>query len=240
MPPALLAALRRLLPGAAPFLMYGLTEAFRSTYLPPGEVDRRPGSIGRAIPNAEVLVLRDDGSPCAAGEEGELVHRGPLVSLGYWNAPELTARRFRPVPHGIGPAGQPEYAVWSGDRVVTDEDGFLYFRGRRDEQIKSSGYRISPTEIEEVVLASSLVAEAVAVGVPDDRLGERVAIAAVATNPANPPTAALLLHCQQALPPYMVPARITWCSTLPRNANGKHDRAAIKSWLAGPGDGVAP
>ena len=138
--------------------MYGLTEAFRSTYLDPAEVDRRPDSIGRAIPNAEVLVVRPDGTRCAPGEEGELVHRGALVALGYWNDPVRTGERFRPVP-GPAPAWRaPELAVWSGDGVVADEDCFLYFVGRKDEMIKTSGYRVSPTEIEEVLYRTGLVA----------------------------------------------------------------------------------
>lgn len=232
MPRAVLGRLRQAMPTAAPFLMYGLTEAFRSTYLPPSEVDRRPDSIGKAIPNAEILVLREDGTACAPGEPGELVHRGALVSLGYWNAPDLTAKRFRPIPGGITQGGQPELAVWSGDTVVTDDDGYLYFRGRRDEMIKSSGYRISPTEVEDLVLASGLVSEVVAVGVPDPRLGQAVVVFAVAREQAgSAPTEALLRHCKETMPTYMVPARIDWRSNLARNPNGKYDRVALKAEL---------
>ncbi|MEQ1800506.1 MAG: acyl-CoA ligase (AMP-forming), exosortase A system-associated, partial [Gammaproteobacteria bacterium] len=230
MPRAVLGKLRQAMPAAAPFLMYGLTEAFRSTYLPPSEVDRRPDSIGKAIPNAEILVLREDGTPCAPGEPGELVHRGALVSLGYWNAPDLTAKRFRPIPGGITQGGQPELAVWSGDTVVKDEDGFLYFRGRRDEMIKSSGYRISPTEVEDLVLASGLVSEVVAIGVPDPRLGQAVVVIAVAREQAGTaPTEALLRYCKESMPNYMVPARIDWRKNLARNPNGKYDRVALKA-----------
>ena len=135
-----------------PYLMYGLTEAFRSTYLPPEEVDRRPDSIGKAIPNAEILVLREDGTPCAPNEPGELVHRGALVGMGYWNDPEKTAERFKPLPGREPGLVLPEIAVFSGDTVRTDAEGFLYFIGRRDEMIKTSGYRVSPTEVEEVAL----------------------------------------------------------------------------------------
>lgn len=230
MPRAVLGKLRQAMPAAAPFLMYGLTEAFRSTYLPPSEVDRRPDSIGKAIPNAEILVLREDGTPCEPGEPGELVHRGALVSLGYWNAPDLTAKRFRPIPGGITQGGQPELAVWSGDTVVKDEDGFLYFRGRRDEMIKSSGYRISPTEVEDLVLASGLVSEVVAIGVPDPRLGQAVVVIAVAREQAGTaPTEALLRYCKESMPGYMVPARIDWRKNLARNPNGKYDRVALKA-----------
>lgn len=244
MPRAVLGKLRQAMPAAAPFLMYGLTEAFRSTYLPPDQVDQRPDSIGKAIPNAEILVLREDGTTCAPGEPGELVHRGALVSLGYWNAPELTALRFRPIPGGVTQGGQPELAVWSGDTVVRDEDGFLYFRGRRDEMIKSSGYRISPTEVEDLVLASGLVREVVAVGVPDERLGQAVVIVAVprATAAAGAPdqagpTEALLRYCKECMPLYMVPARVHWRGSLARNPNGKYDRVALKAEM---GDAMPP
>ena len=170
MPQSLLQRLREHFPAAKPYLMYGLTEAFRSTYLPPDEVDNRPDSIGKAIPNAEILVVREDGSSCDAGEAGELVHRGALVSMGYWNDPERTAERFKPVP-GLCPNGvHEELAVWSGDMVKKDEDGFLYFIARKDGMLKTSGYRVSPTEVEEIAFASTLVSEAAAIGVEDERL----------------------------------------------------------------------
>lgn len=232
MPRSVLDKLRHALPGAAPYLMYGLTEAFRSTYLPPAEVDRRPDSIGKAIPNAEILVLRPDGSACDPGEPGELVHRGALVSLGYWNAPELTARRFKPIPGGISQGGQPEFAVWSGDMVVKDDEGFLYFRGRNDEMIKSSGYRISPTEVEDLLLASGLVSEVVALGLKDERLGHAVAVLVVpAAGVADEPTEALLRHCKSTMPLYMVPTHVHWRSALPRNPNGKYDRVVLRNEL---------
>ncbi|HQQ69557.1 MAG TPA: acyl-CoA ligase (AMP-forming), exosortase A system-associated, partial [Alicycliphilus sp.] len=145
MPRATLQRMRELAPKALPYLMYGLTEAFRSTYLPPEEVERRPDSIGRAIPNADVRVLRADGTECAVDETGELVHRGALVAQGYWRRPEETARRFKPWPTALLGAGgeraAPELAVFSGDTVRRDAQGFLYFIGRRDEMIKTSGYR---------------------------------------------------------------------------------------------------
>ena len=172
MPVATLAKLRAALPSTKVFLMYGLTEAFRSTYLAPEELDRRPGSIGKAIPNAEILVLREDGSPCGPDEPGELVHCGPLVAQGYWNDPKRTAERFRPLPQAVQDRPAGEVAVWSGDVVRADAEGYLYFIGRRDEMIKTSGYRVSPTEVEEEVHASGLVADAVALGVPHARLGQ--------------------------------------------------------------------
>lgn len=227
MPATTLARLREQLPATSVFLMYGLTEAFRSTYLPPDQVDARPGSIGKAIPNAEVLVVRPDGCECDPGEPGELVHRGALVGLGYWKDPERTAERFRPWRLAGGDAPLPEIAVWSGDTVTRDEEGYLYFVGRRDEMIKTSGYRVSPTEVEEIVFASGLVTEAVAFGVEHPTLGKAIVVAAVAKDSGTDPTDALLAYCRSEMPNYMVPQRIEWHGALPRNANGKLDRPAI-------------
>jgi acyl-CoA ligase (AMP-forming) (exosortase A-associated) len=247
MPRETLTLLRQRVPKAKPFLMYGLTEAFRSTYLPPEEVDRRPDSIGKAIPNAEILVLRDDGSPCAPQETGELVHRGALVGQGYWNDAEKTAERYKllaPDAPGRAPGLQlPEYAVFSGDNVRMDAEGFLYFIGRRDEMMKTSGYRVSPTEVEEIVYATKLVGECAAFGVEHATLGQAVHV--IATPPAVDgdqgvlvDTAALapalLAACRIHMPAYMVPAGIEFVSgPLPRNPNGKIDRKLLAStWVA--------
>jgi acyl-CoA ligase (AMP-forming) (exosortase A-associated) len=233
MPRATLNALRGALPAAQVFLMYGLTEAFRSTYLPPSELERRPDSIGRAIPNAEVMVVRPDGSPCAPDEPGELVHRGALVALGYWNDPAKTAARFRPAP-GQDPAlPLTELAVWSGDTVRMDADGFLYFIGRTDDMIKVSGYRISPGEVEEVVYATGLVAEAAAVGLPHPELGQAIALFALAGPDAALSAEALVKECQRRLPAYMVPAHVVIrTEPLPRNPNGKIDRKLLQQSLS--------
>jgi acyl-CoA ligase (AMP-forming) (exosortase A-associated) len=225
MPKASLDALRAALPKTLVFLMYGLTESFRSTYLPPSELDRRPDSIGKAIPNAEVLVVREDGKPCAPGKPGELVHRGALVSLGYWNDPEKTAERFKPAPGQPEGLVMPEIAVWSGDTVRADEEGFLYFIGRRDEMIKTSGYRVSPTEVEEVIYATGLVGEAAALGIPHPELGQAIVVVATARDGVRLDTEKLLAQCRQQLPAFMVPARVTAREgSLPRNPNGKIDR----------------
>jgi len=233
MPEAVLARLREIFPKAAPYLMYGLTEAFRSSYLDPAEADRRPDSIGKAIPNAELLVVRPDGTLCDPGEHGELVHRGALVAQGYWRDPERTAARFRPVPASVAGADgavPPEIAVWSGDTVYRDEEGFLYFVGRADEMIKTSGYRVSPTEIEEAAYATGLVGEAVALGVPDERLGQRVVLAVVLTGPGASP-AVLAKALAKELPAYMLPARIEVLDRLPRSVNGKFDRVGLRRIL---------
>ncbi|VXD03808.1 AMP-binding protein [Sphingomonas sp. 8AM] len=219
--PTMVRALRVRFPAARLFPMYGLTEAFRSTYLDPDLVDAHPESIGRAVPFAEVLVVRRDGSLAAAGEPGELVHAGPLVAQGYWRDPERTALRFRPAPAGSHYGG---IAVWSGDTVLADGDGLLRFVGRDDEMIKSAGHRISPQEVEEAATAGAETAEAVAVGVPDARSGQAVVLVARGDPAAE---AALRERLRRELPAYMQPVRIEWRAALPRNANGKLDRAAI-------------
>ena len=232
MPRATLTRLRGIFPRSKPFLMYGLTEAFRSTYLDPAEVDRRPDSIGKAIPNAEILVVRPDGSLCESGEPGELVHRGPLVAMGYWNDPETTARRFRPAP-GQDPAlPHPEIAVWSGDCVRRDDEGFLYFIGRNDEMIKTSGYRVSPTEVEAVVYESGLARDAVALGVPHAELGQAIVLVASSGTDGPLEIDRLLAFCRQELPGYMVPRKIIEQKNLPRGPNGKLDRKGIAAMIA--------
>ncbi|MDR7252413.1 acyl-CoA ligase (AMP-forming) (exosortase A-associated) [Nocardioides sp. BE266] len=230
MPQSTLGKLREIFPQASPFLMYGLTEAFRSTYLDPSEVDRRPDSIGKAIPNAEILVVRPDGTRCAPGEEGELVHRGALVAQGYWGAPEKTAARFRPVPGDAADWRTPELAVWSGDRVKADEEGFLYFVGRTDDMIKTSGYRISPTEIEEVAYDSGLVRDAAALGLPDEALGHRVVVVVSPAGESLEPKDLIEVFRRQ-LPRYMVPAEVVVRSELPRSPNGKFDRVLLREEL---------
>ena len=238
MPRATLDALRAHLPQSQPFLMYGLTEAFRSTYLPPEEVDRRPDSIGKAIPNAEIMVLREDGSVCAPGEPGELVHRGALVGMGYWNDVEKTQERYKPLPgrHLGATAGLvlPELAVFSGDTVQMDEEGFLYFIGRRDEMIKTSGYRVSPTEIEELLYATGLVAEAAAFGMEHETLGQAIVVIVTPKEDLTTELSAeqLLGACRKTMPAYMLPSHIDIRSgPLPRNPNGKIDRKTLSgSW----------
>lgn len=232
MPVATLAGLRKALPKTRPFLMYGLTEAFRSTYLPPEEIDRRPESMGKAIPNAEIMVVREDGTPCAPGEPGELVHRGSLVALGYWNDPAKTAERFRPAPATDHNLPLQEIAVWSGDTVRMDDEGYLYFMARKDDMIKTSGYRVSPTEVEEVIYASGLVGHAAAIGVPHPILGQ--AIVVVASPPEHREDLdvnTLLDQCKSRLPNFMVPAHIRVQPELPRNPNGKIDRKQLAQEL---------
>ncbi len=238
MPRETLQLLRQRVPRAKPYLMYGLTEAFRSTYLPPEEVDRRPDSIGKAIPNAEILVLAEDGRECAPEEPGELVHRGALVGMGYWGDAEKTAERYRTLPLGAGgrEAGLqlPEIAVFSGDTVRRDAEGFLYFIGRRDEMMKTSGYRVSPTEVEEILYTSRLVGECVAFGVDHPQLGQVIQVIATAPDgTAALDVEALRAHSKAHMPAYMVPAGFEGANgPLPRNPNGKIDRKKLATeWL---------
>lgn len=223
--PRLIRGLRERFPQADLYPMYGLTEAFRSTYLAPDMVDLFPEAMGQAIPFAEVGIARADGSRADPGEAGELVHAGPLVAQGYWQDAERTALRFRDVPEWMSSGGK---AVWSGDTVIQGADGLFRFVGRDDEMIKSAGNRISPTEIEESVLAGGEVAEAVALGVKDERLGQ--AIVVVARGDGSQETV-LRARLRRDLPSFMQPGRYVWREEMPRNANGKLDRAALKGEL---------
>jgi acyl-CoA ligase (AMP-forming) (exosortase A-associated) len=214
--------LRSIFPSAKLFPMYGLTEAFRSTYLDPALVDSHPTSMGKAIPFAEILVIGDSGDVTSAGEEGELVHCGPLVAHGYWRDAARTAERFRPAPAASEYGGT---AVWSGDRVRRDAEGLLYFAGRRDAMIKSAGNRISPQEIEEAALATGLVAEAVALGVRDPQLGQAVHLIVRGVGDEDGLRAAL----KRELPNFMQPQVIRWVERMPLNPNGKIDRTALQA-----------
>jgi acyl-CoA synthetase (AMP-forming)/AMP-acid ligase II len=218
MPEPLVRRLRSLFPQARLHLMYGLTEAFRSASLDPMLVDEKPDAVGAAIPFAELLIRRPDGSVAAVGEEGELVHAGPLVAHGYWNDPERTAQRFR------------NGAVWSGDRAVVGEDGLLRIRGRDDAMIKVSGHRVSPSEIEEAALASGAVGDAAAFGIKDERLGERIVLVAVARGETADER--LKAWFSTELPAHLRPSEIRWVEALPLSPNGKIDRAALALELA--------
>ena len=227
MPRTVLTTLQNHLPSTTVFLMYGFTEAFRSTYLPPEELDRRPGSIGKAIPGTEIFVVNEHGLACKPGEVGELVHRGPTVSLGYWGKPELTSQILRPHPFLPPELQDGEKVCYSGDLVKTDEDGFLYYVGRRDTMIKSSGYRISPTEVEEVLYQSGRVRGAAVIGVPDEILGQHIKAFVVANHePPNPE--ALIDFCAEKLPRYMVPKCVEYLAELPKTASGKIDYPVLR------------
>jgi acyl-CoA ligase (AMP-forming) (exosortase A-associated) len=226
LPAGTLKRLRARLPSTQVFLMYGLTEAFRSTYLHPDLIDDHPDSIGQAIPNNEVLVLRPDGTRCDDDEPGELVHRGSTVGLGYWNAPDLTRQRFRPAPGSDPDHPCPEIVVWSGDRVRRDAGGLLYFIGRDDDMIKCSGYRVSPTEVEEAVFELAGVAQAAALGIPHPELGQAIVLVVVCSDPGTD-AAQINAHCRARLPSFMQPLHVTVETQLPLGPNGKVDRKSL-------------
>ncbi|HHI93876.1 MAG TPA: acyl-CoA ligase (AMP-forming), exosortase A system-associated [Gammaproteobacteria bacterium] len=232
LPVPVIKSLQQRLPASRLFLMYGLTEAFRSSYLPPEELAARPASMGKAIPHAELAVVRPDGTACAPDEPGELVHAGPLVAQGYWNNPAATERHFRPPPAAMPVHNTSEKVLWSGDTVTMDADGYLYFVGREDDMIKTSGYRVSPTEVEEVLHASGLVNEATVFGVPHPTLGQAiVALITPATGTQVDDATAVqqvLAHCRAALPAFMLPTHMEQREQLPKTPNGKIDRQRLK------------
>ncbi|WP_409558779.1 AMP-binding protein [Agrobacterium sp.] len=220
-PTSTVTALRSLLPQTQVFLMYGLTEAFRSTFLPPEELDRRPGSIGKAIPECEIFIVTAAGTRAKPGEPGILVHRGPTVSLGYWNRPEETAKVLRQHPFHDAQTGG-EIVCYSGDLAVQDDEGFFSFIGRNDAMIKSSGYRISPSEVEEAVMATGHFRQVAVIGLPDELAGQKVHALAVA-GASDVDQAAVLRSVAASLASYMVPRAIEVVDELPVTPNGKVD-----------------
>lgn len=224
--PAAVRQLREIQPQARMFLQYGMTEVFRSTYLPPDQVDTRPGCMGHAIPGAELLVVREDGSLCEADEVGELVHCGPTVTQGYWNDPARTAEVFRAHPV----RGAAERVVYSGDLVRRSEDGYFYFVGRRDRMIKTLGYRVGPDEILDVLYASGQIREGVVTAREDADRGQRI-LAYVVLNDAGS-LENLKRFCRAELPRYMQPNEIAALTELPKLPNGKHDLFALHAAVA--------
>jgi len=209
--------------------MYGLTEAFRSTYLPSDQVDRRPSSIGKAIPNVEILVINDRGMSCDPDEVGELVHRGANIAMGYWRDPEGSAKVFRPHPLEQPRNGHPEIVVFSGDLVTKDSEGYLYYVGRRDQLIKSSGFRVSPEEIEACVFSSGLVAHVVAFAVPRAEVEHDIVVAVIPRDASDFREEYLHEFCKKEMPQYMRPRRI-WClEQFPLTTSGKPDRPTLRT-----------
>jgi acyl-CoA ligase (AMP-forming) (exosortase A-associated) len=235
-PQANLEELKRILrdlSGTKIYLMYGLTEAFRSTYLPPEEVDRGSTCIGKAIPDTEILVINKDGQECAPGEVGELVHRGPTVAMGYWGKEEATLRAYRPNPLAPRELLDVERVVYSGDLVRRDEEGFLYFLGREDAMIKSQGYRLSPEEVEGLLVGSGLVREACAFGVPDPNEGQQVmAVVSLRDGAGEDSAERIRGYVIENGPPYMVPKEVFVEGELPKTPSGKIDRKGISNAFA--------
>ncbi len=213
--------LRRLLPGARIYSMYGLTECKRVAYLPPEQLGSRPGSVGKAMPNVEAYVVDEAGRRLGPGEVGELVVRGSNVMKGYWGMPEESDRMLRPGPI------PGERVLHTGDLFRTDDEGYLYFVGRRDEMIKSRGEKVSPREVENALHALEGVAQAVVVGVPDPVLGEAIAAFIVPSAGSALSVRQVRAHCARSLEEFKVPGRVELRPSLPLKPSGKIDRRAL-------------
>jgi acyl-CoA synthetase (AMP-forming)/AMP-acid ligase II len=226
LPAEVVRRLRAALPHARLYLQYGMTETFRSTYLPPELVDRRPDSMGRAVPGSEILVVDEDGRPVGPGVVGEIVHRGPTIAAGYWNDPDATRRTFQPNP--LGPAGAPdaERVVFTGDLARTDADGLLYFVGRRDRMIKSMGFRVGPDEIVDALHASGEIRECVVDAEPDAARGERIVAYVVMRDGGS--VARLERYCRAELPAFAHPSAYVRREALARLPSGKYDLESIR------------
>jgi acyl-CoA synthetase (AMP-forming)/AMP-acid ligase II len=220
--------LRQAQPQAKLFLMYGLTEVFRSTFLPPEEVDSHPDSMGRAVPESTVYVVTENGQQTKPGEVGELLHGGPSVGMGYVSDPEATASVFKPNP--FFRPGEPERVVYSGDLVRRDDEGRLYYVGRRDRMIKTMGFRVSPDEICDVIQASGLVSDTAVFTEPDPQRGERIVGCLVLRAEAT--LDQVRRFCGIELPRYMQPARYVVLPEIPRNASGKHDISQLRTFVS--------
>jgi acyl-CoA synthetase (AMP-forming)/AMP-acid ligase II len=214
--------LREIFPHARLYSMYGLTECKRVSYLPPEEIDRRPQSVGRGMPNEEVWIVDESGKRVGPGVVGELVVRGSNVMRGYWADPEATDRVLKP---GILPG---EKVLYTGDLFKMDEEGFLYFVGRKDDMIKTKGERVSPKEVEEAIHALEGVAEAAVIPVPDEILGQAIKAYVVPKNGYSLKEKELILHCKKMLEDFAVPKYFEIRDSLPKNASGKIDKLLLK------------
>ncbi len=214
--------LRAAFPHARLYSMYGLTECKRVSYLPPEEVDRRPRSVGIAMPNTEVWVEDAGGNRLGPGQVGELVVRGAHVTRGYWEDPEATMRAFGPGPF------PGETVLHTGDLFTMDADGFLYFVGRQDDIIKTRGEKVSPREVENVLYGLPETAEAAVVGVPDPVLGEAIKAYIVPLNGSNLTEQDVIRHCRIHLEDHMVPTQIEFCIELPKTDSGKIHKAGLR------------
>jgi len=229
MPEHVVRLIRTTYPHVDIYLMYGLTEAFRSTYLSPSQIDCRPTSMGKAVPNVEILIVDEQGQSCGVDEIGELVHRGATVSMGYWRDPETTARVFRSHPQQhTGPSSH-ERVVFSGDLVKRDSDGYLYYVGRRDELIKSQGVRVSPEEIEHCIFSSDLVSNVVAFAIGAGGYDPEIVVAITPKDSVSFREQTLRDFCTREMPPYLRPRSI-WClEDFPLTPSGKPDRVHLRS-----------
>lgn len=216
-----LRSLRDVFPNAKVFSMYGQTECKRCTYLPPEDLERKPDSVGIAVPNTELWLVDKDGERIGPGRVGELVVRGATVMNGYWRKPELTVKKLRPGPL-VG-----EQVLHTGDLFRLDEEGYLYFVGRMDDVIKSRGEKVPPAEVEQTILSIQGVREAAVIGVPDDLLGSAVKAFVVLEPGVRLDEAAILRHCRTRLESFKVPKNVEVRPDLPRNNNGKVQKSEL-------------
>ncbi len=221
LPPSHITQLREKFPWATLYSMYGLTETKRTLYLPPDQLDQRPGSVGIAIPGTEVWIEDEEGRRLGPGQVGELVVRGRHVMRGYWGDPEATAARYRSGPI----AG--ERVCYTGDLFTMDEEGFMYFVSRKDDIIKSRGEKVAPKEVENVLYGLKGVREAAVIGIPDPILGQAIK-AFVVTDGTNLSEADVLAHCRANLEDLMIPKYVAFCQELPRTSSGKIKKTGLK------------
>jgi acyl-CoA synthetase (AMP-forming)/AMP-acid ligase II len=213
---------KRAFPGARIYSMYGLTECKRCTYLPPEDVERKPTSVGIAIPNTEVWVVDDQGNRVGPGGVGQLVVRGATVMKGYWEKPEATARKLKP---GLLPG---EQVLWTGDYCKMDEEGYVYFVGRMDDIIKSRGEKVAPKEVENVLVSLSGIREAAVIGVPDDLLGEAVKAFVALEEGAQLTAKEIQNYCQSKLENFKVPKVVEFMAELPKTDTGKVKKTGLQ------------
>ncbi len=213
--------LRKLFPDVRFYSMFGLTECKRVSYLPPEQIDTRPGSVGKAMPDCEVYLVDDDGEEVGPGEVGEMVVRGPNVMQGYWNDPEITSRTFRSWRF------PDEKVLFTGDYFRTDSDGFLYFLGRRDDMIKTKAERVSPKEVENVLCQMEGIIEAAVIGVEDELMGQAVKACVRFEDGVIISEKDILRHCSESLEAYMIPKYMEVLADFPRTPNGKVDKKAL-------------
>jgi len=222
LPVAYIRKLQSLFPHVKIFSMYGLTECKRVSYLPPEQLDKRPESVGIAIPNEEVFVLDENGNEVPPGQVGELVIRGSNVMQGYWNSPEETAKRYRPGRY-LG-----ERLLYSGDLFRRDEEGYLYFVARKDDMIKTKGERVSPKEIENALCELEGVAECAVIGVPDDISGQLIKAFVVREKGNTIKEQDVIKYCSKNLEPFMVPKYVEFIESFPKSPSGKIDKKHLK------------
>lgn len=225
--------LRLAFPGTRIYLMYGLTECQRVSYLPPGLIEERPSSVGVAIPGTEAYVIDEQGARVGPGTIGELVVRGPHVMKGYWNQPEATAKALRP---GQVPG---EMVLHTGDLFRTDEDNFLYFVDRKDDVIKIRGEKVAPRHIEEVIARLPGVAEVAVYAIPDDVSGEAIAATVAPSEGTVLTPERIQRHCLEYLEAYMVPKVVDIRNTLPTTTSGKVSRRALRLMARPAGESAA-